>query len=366
MTVNGVEVVTGFDGSSPRSIEHVRFEDSRIVFFPCVGKSRDSKIRNRFFTRLVNHNRDSVRQTVIVDWTPEGIDNHPAKLNHDYGYIRHQACLEEWMFIAGIRRGHRVEFALNLPPGETEFAYQPEYNYERMLAWVRSLQETSATVKVCGKSREHRDILSIELSAVDPEAPVLMIQARDHPYETAGSFCCEGIVAFLLSNDPMAGYLRMKFHFLLLPMTNPDGVYNGLGRFATEDGVDLNRVNTLADPAHSTVRRLIDATRPIAHLSLHNWTQRFCDGLLCNNEDFKKRMTSLFPSDHEHFKSWSVSVEERCGDGMYWKDYVASQFGAVGAVLEFPWFGLNALAMKKKGAKALTAFCLAVIEDKGL
>ena len=72
-----------------------------------------------------------------------------------------------------------------------------------------------------------------------------MIMARNHAYESAGNYCIDGMVDFLLSRDSLAEYLLTKFSFHILQMTNPDGVYKGLSRLSSPKGADLNRLVTV-------------------------------------------------------------------------------------------------------------------------
>jgi len=68
----------------------------------------------------------------------------------------------------------------------------------------------------------------------------IIIIARQHPGETMGSWVMQGVLEFLLSEDPIAIYLRKQLVFKIVPMMNPDGVIHGNYRTSLS-GSDLNR-----------------------------------------------------------------------------------------------------------------------------
>jgi len=85
------------------------------------------------------------------------------------------------------------------------------------------------------------DIIFITSSKECPiEKTYIVITARMHSSETAGSYKVQGIIKFLLSNDPTAESLLCHHIFLIVPMVNPDGVIFGNNRCSLA-GNDMNR-----------------------------------------------------------------------------------------------------------------------------
>lgn len=73
------------------------------------------------------------------------------------------------------------------------------------------------------------------------ERKAIIATARVHPGETNSSFIMQGMIKFMISDDPVAVKLRDTFVFKFVPMLNPDGVIVG-NYWANLSGLDLNRV----------------------------------------------------------------------------------------------------------------------------
>lgn len=55
----------------------------------------------------------------------------------------------------------------------------------------------------------------------------IVISSRVHPGEAQSSWVVQGLIEFLLSDDPVAVNLRRNFVIKIIPMLNPDGVIYG-------------------------------------------------------------------------------------------------------------------------------------------
>jgi zinc carboxypeptidase len=373
-----VKVITGFDGSCPHYADGVS-QDSEKSFtvYPGYrqkkGFSEESRENggSRFYIRLENNNDNIQEVEIIADWDIDKRINH-----HDQGYFR--VLKGEWRMVVGARVDKtKIKYTIQLPPGISELALFPEYNYAECNDFISSLNTTECGVEVVGVSQDGRDIWMLSLVSPNPKAMDFFIQARDHAYESAGSYCVVGIVRFLLEGSSMAKYLRSKFNFFIVPMTNPDGVYRGMSRLTWEQGADMNRVCcNIPDKAHETLQKTLDRIQPKVHMNIHNWTDKFTDGLLANESEIADKILHHFPADRLNHKRWRVQTHQdylrennltECPENSKsWKNYCKENFDAYGVTFEFPWFSILSGQMEEKGEKALVAFALAVIEEINL
>lgn len=78
------------------------------------------------------------------------------------------------------------------------------------------------------------------------DKPVILMSCRVHPGESASSWAVEGIINFLIGESDDAKLIRKHFQVVIIPMLNPDGVYEGLYRLDTR-GHNLNRYYLISD-----------------------------------------------------------------------------------------------------------------------
>lgn len=129
------------------------------------------------------------------------------------------------------------------------FAFVTPYPYTRLLKFLNYveplIQDDSIIYKrerLCSSLLEIPvDAIAISSARRGPrEKTYIVITARMHSAETAGSYKVQGIVKFLVSSDPVAESLRRNHIFLIVPLVNPDGVLLGNNRCSLA-GNDMNR-----------------------------------------------------------------------------------------------------------------------------
>ena len=88
-----------------------------------------------------------------------------------------------------------------------------------------------------GRTIPRQDIYGYVISddsSTQPKKKVVLT-AGNHSAETTGNYTLEGMVNFLLSDDPHAAALRQEAEFYVYPMTDPDGRYAGYYRSNPEN-----------------------------------------------------------------------------------------------------------------------------------
>ena len=100
------------------------------------------------------------------------------------------------------------------------------------------------TIEIAGVSTEGRDIKQISIT--DPLVPlqekmVAWIIGLQHSSELGAGWGLEGMLDFLLSDDPLAQEARSTYLFKIIPIVNVDAVSEGRGR-PHSTGKNLNRL----------------------------------------------------------------------------------------------------------------------------
>lgn len=99
------------------------------------------------------------------------------------------------------------------------------------------------TVERIGSSVEKRPIYLVTIGdqeAVREGKPAVWIAAQQHGYEMGGGPICEGMMDFLVSDDPLALEAKRELVWQIVPMVNPDAMSRPWFRYNAH-GIDLNR-----------------------------------------------------------------------------------------------------------------------------
>jgi hypothetical protein len=390
-SIGGIGVVTvevDFDGACPHRLEGVR-QEGPVTFrlFPswrrAPGISEEGLGRSsRLGFRVRHDGAQAAAATFHIDWQYEAVPATTAPVFKSLAdYMRHrdycvvlpparsaadQPPAAAWQYMLGATEGAVATFVLDLAPGVTEVHWHPPYSYAQSEAFVASLRgQPWAAVERIGESDGGRNLWLIRVTDGSARAKTpFLIRARVHAYESGGSYAMEGMVSYLLSDDPWAAYARRDFAFYVLPMCNPDGVHDGMGRLTAPRGSDMDWIEPdKTDRSAAAMLAAVQRVEPAYFLDLHSWQTKFADGVLWLDAGRRALFFRYLPDFGQHGKVWRVRdpdplrvpppARELVGH------YCRRTFGAQYIALEFSWFGRTLAQMRSAGARSIRALTLA-------
>ena len=145
--------------------------------------------------------------------------------------------------------------------------YQPyTYTYmeNRIAQWAG---HDWVSVDTIGHSFENRPIYLMHITdeGIAPgEKKKLWVHARQHPSESPASWLADGFISALVEDTPEGAELRRKIDAYIIPITNPDGVANGLSR---SNITGVNQEINFARSEDSTVVEVRAIKKVISDLS---------------------------------------------------------------------------------------------------
>ena len=184
-------------------------------------------------------------------------------------------------------RYHTLSFSFDFsqittPRKYVYFAYCYPYSFTQLDLYLSSLNNYKDILRFdeIGKSLEgnslHMLIITNFTDSFDELAnkKSIIFTARVHPGESNGSYVIQGVLEYLLSNDPGAKNLRKNFIFKIVPMLNPDGVIRGNFRMNIL-GKDLNRM--WDEPTEETCPTIYNTVKMIKKTLDSRDIYFFCD-----------------------------------------------------------------------------------------
>ena len=124
-------------------------------------------------------------------------------------------------------------------------AYAHPYPTSRLKSVIDNIRASEfVQIENIAKTDQGRNVTLIRITDTqvpDHNKKNILILALQHAGEDAGGYMAEGLINFLVSDDKEAMKAREKFNYIIVPMMNPDGTYNGTSRYNMQME-DLNSI----------------------------------------------------------------------------------------------------------------------------
>lgn len=139
-----------------------------------------------------------------------------------------------WLHTApGKRDGQRIVYQQKIDANEAWFAWGPPFvpeDAKRLVESAAARTKGAEVFNLC-QTRENRETPALKLSPPDGSKPKfgIWIQARQHAWESGSSWVCQGLLEWLISDDPLARQLRVQSLIVVVPVMDIDNVAIGAG-----------------------------------------------------------------------------------------------------------------------------------------
>ena len=154
---------------------------------------------------------------------------------------------QTWQHTApGEKHGSRIVYQQRIDADRAWFSWGPPLTGDDAAELIRSCAAkcAGAELRELCRSRNNRSVWELQLAPAtdspkaDDSAPStvvphrrygVFITARQHAWESGGSWVCRGLMEWLVSDDPTATELRSKAVFEIVPVMDVDNVAIGAG-----------------------------------------------------------------------------------------------------------------------------------------
>ena len=361
-----ISLSPSFDGANPQTEDGIRRLGPADFLVTPTQEEDNHNYKFRMDTRMVNRGKEAHDVTLRVEW-------------HDPVYMepRHHLFLrsrppayppaeggsgEPWQRVPGRIAGTQVIVSFPAPPGETWVSLNPKYSYaDHLLDLDRLRRRDDLSVRSIGHTAQGRDIFLI---SVAPEAgnsrPTILVEAGNHPYETSGAYCIDGMLRWLLG-EGSEWQERVAAHFL--QVSNPDGVSGGWCRLTGPGGVDIcHEFGSSSDPTCVSLRNHMHELRPDLYVNIHGWMYNDLDNLRYEDREAARFfLPALLEDVGDTVRRWRLqnSRPEEPPITNTW--YARAHLGAITMGFDIAWNRRTDANMRAQGARLLQSACQAAL-----
>lgn len=189
-------------------------------------------------------------------------------------------------------------------------AYAHPYSLSRKQDYLERIADhPMVEIDTIGYSREERpvEMITIPSDGNPGKMKTLFFTGLQHPGEDCVGYLFEGLLDFILSDDPMAARIRDHYLIKLVFMMNPDGVFHGTTRYSwtMEDlNAEWDTTECFVEPEVEAVKswaeKWMDRGNQIAMmLDFHSHGQKNTRNVLVMPED---NLSELVPDLQKYWK----------------------------------------------------------------
>ncbi len=269
-----------------------------------------------------------------------------------FGHLKHG---DDWSTVQGETTPTSTVYEFTARAGDSLFGTFPWYGIEEERRFIEAIcaRSTLYSVRSIGRTAEGRPINCLCIG--DEDKPNVVVLARMHAAESAGSWAVEGCAEYLLSDEARPLLEQYRFHLFI--SVNPDGVANGikLTRMGPVDEYDMVRGGmTSADPTIVALREELFSLQPACLISHHSylWSVPFL-GIFERQVGLDMLDRLVKDDDLGNTGAWLVRFTGAERGFLRWECY--DRFGTTVAFTELPWHHRLPDTIKRQGVDILRA-----------
>ena len=223
-----------FDGARLNDFKHINQDTFQVSIYPENTPINPSPY---YAFRLWS---ETPQQIVIKLAYANGAGHrYPPKVSKDGDTW---TILDSTLVSTRSRKDSIAYLQLDIDSDKLWVAAQELQTSARVKGWcLEQAKKPGVQFEVAGKSKQGRDMFLLDIAQGDHrKKDIIAIISRQHPPEVTGYLAMKAFIEEILANTSLSNDFRKKYHLLVFPLMNPDGVDLGHWRHNT-GGIDLNR-----------------------------------------------------------------------------------------------------------------------------
>lgn len=233
-TAKGVSADNQFDGARLNDFKHLNQDTFQVSIFP-----ENTPINPSPYYAFRLWSESPQRIVIKLAYANSAAHRYPPKMSKDG---EHWTLIDSTLVMTRDKRDSIAYLQLDIDSDKLWIAAQELQTSTHVKNWcLEQAKNTGVQFQVAGKSKLGRDMFLLDITQGDNrKKDIIAIISRQHPPEVTGYLAMKAFIEEILADKPLSNDFRKKYHLLVFPLMNPDGVDLGHWRHNT-GGIDLNR-----------------------------------------------------------------------------------------------------------------------------